>query len=54
MSKLRAFVYVVLFAAAAFVVWQYHATDEPVEPLTERWGALRLVERVGRGALGEV
>jgi serine/threonine-protein kinase len=29
-------------------------TDEPVEPLTERWGALRLVERVGRGALGEV
>jgi ABC-type oligopeptide transport system substrate-binding subunit len=34
MSKLRAFVYVVLFAAAAFVVWQYHATEDPVEPDT--------------------
>jgi ABC-type oligopeptide transport system substrate-binding subunit len=28
MSKLRAFVYVLFFAAAAFVVWQYQATEE--------------------------
>lgn len=34
MSKLRAFVYVLFFAAAAFVVWQYQATEEVVEPGT--------------------
>ncbi len=34
MSKLRVFVYIVLFAAAAFVVWQYQATEEPGEPDT--------------------
>ena len=32
MSKLRAFVYVLFFAAAAFVVWQYQATEEVEEP----------------------
>jgi oligopeptide transport system substrate-binding protein len=32
MSKLRAFVYVVLFAAAAFVVWQYQAIEDIDEP----------------------
>lgn len=34
MSKLRAFVYVVFFAAAAFVVWQYQAIEEIEEPNT--------------------
>ena len=32
MSKLRAFVYVVLFVAAAFVVWQYQAIEDSDEP----------------------
>ncbi|MDJ0814360.1 MAG: peptide ABC transporter substrate-binding protein [Woeseiaceae bacterium] len=39
MSKLRAFVYVILFAGAAFVVWQYQATediDEPETPVLHR------------------
>ncbi len=34
MSKLRAFVYVLFFAAAAFVVWQYQATEEVEAPNT--------------------
>jgi ABC-type oligopeptide transport system substrate-binding subunit len=34
MSKLRAFVYVVLFVAAAFVVWQYQAIEDTPEPDT--------------------
>jgi oligopeptide transport system substrate-binding protein len=34
MSKLRAFVYVTLFVAAAFVVWQYQATEDVDEPNT--------------------
>ena len=34
MSKLRAFVYVILFAAAAFVVWQYQAIEDIDEPNT--------------------
>ena len=34
MSRLRAFVYIILFVAAAFVVWQYHAIDESDEPNT--------------------
>ena len=32
MSKLRAFVYIVLFAAAGFVVWQYQAIEDIDEP----------------------
>ena len=34
MSKLRAFVYVVLFVAAAFVVWHYQALEDIAEPDT--------------------
>jgi ABC-type oligopeptide transport system substrate-binding subunit len=34
MSKLRAFVYVILFVAAAFVVWQYQAIEDIAEPDT--------------------